>query len=350
MFKKIIALGIAAVTCFGIVGCKVKDDDKKNGDYITAEMKQIVYEKSDNPERTGSNVNLVLPVKSLAKTGKQLTAYVSLDIPLENYNYYVVDWGDGTWSYNGPYVYNETYKVLGEVYHSYKKAGTYTVRACAVNLAMGELYGWTEPQTLIVSGEDYATHPIRKVKPIASSENSAETAIRNIMDGNNATVWKSKDAASTAEREYAGYLFDRFYCLIFAVYSYKHPYTTSFRSGSIAFSKILLYNIHTGSRQGRVHMKGETTWLYLTTANIVLQKHLLNLLFSMIYSQNVKMPKMPLKKLSRFLTLSLTKSTPKRNSIYFMDALADTSSARAPTFSATLPGVYSSVSFDILSI
>ena len=136
-----------------------------------------------------------------------------LDTDVDNYNYYIVDWGDGTWSYNGPYAYNENYRVLGEVYHTYKKAGTYRIRAAGVNLAVGELFGWTAPQTLNVKGDPYEGNLIGRAVPFASSESSAQTSANMIADGRNDTFWQSAEAKSVATEDYAGYLFDRYYTL-----------------------------------------------------------------------------------------------------------------------------------------
>lgn len=122
MGKKAAACAFAAILAFTCQSCgKNGTSQNGGGNYIGANMKEIVYEESQNPRKTGSNVNLVIPVSSSAVTGAKLTAYVMLDTALENYNYYVVDWGDGTWSYNGPYVYDDEHKVLGEVYHTYRR-------------------------------------------------------------------------------------------------------------------------------------------------------------------------------------------------------------------------------------
>ena len=175
---KAIALAFASLAAVTLQSCNSGAGDSSpsgGGDFIGSDLKEIVYEESSNPRKIGSNVNLVIPVSSSAVTGAKLTAYVMMDTALENYNYYVVDWGDGTWSYNGPYVYDDAHKVLGEVYHTYKKAGSYQIRACGVNLALGTLYGWTAPQTLEVKGPDYTGSMIRSVKPVSSGSKSAST-------------------------------------------------------------------------------------------------------------------------------------------------------------------------------
>lgn len=213
---KAIALAFASLAAVTLQSCNSGAGDSSpsgGGDFIGSDLKEIVYEESSNPRKIGSNVNLVIPVSSSAVTGAKLTAYVMMDTALENYNYYVVDWGDGTWSYNGPYVYDDAHKVLGEVYHTYKKAGSYQIRACGVNLALGTLYGWTAPQTLEVKGPDYTGSMIRSVKPVSSGSKSASTGAELIADNDNDTAWESKVSDSVASDDYIGYLFDKYYTL-----------------------------------------------------------------------------------------------------------------------------------------
>lgn len=218
--KKCIAVFLSAIAALSFVGCKGNNGDSSlnsdssngNGGTVTA-MKEIEYEKTKNKQRTGSNVNLVIPPASTAVTGANLTAYVTPDIVMDNYNYYVVDWGDGTWSYNGPYVYNDAYKVMGEVYHTYKKAGEYQIKACAVNMETGKLYGWTEAQTLKVSGADYVGEMVENVTPIGSTTGGSEYGYANIADSNNKTRWQSAVSDSISSNDYVGYLFDGYYTL-----------------------------------------------------------------------------------------------------------------------------------------
>ncbi len=216
MFKKIAATVLSCFLMFSCASCaKTKqsggNDEENNGG--SSVMKQIEYEQTKNAQKTGSNVNLVIPPASAAKTGVELTAYVMPDIDLENYNYYVVDWGDGTWSYNGPYVYNDDHKVMGEVYHTYKNAGTYKLKACAVNLGVGKLYGWTEEQTLAVTGEDYSGNMITNVSAISSTDADSAHSAAKIADSDNSTRWQSAVSDSVSSQDYAGYLFDDYYTL-----------------------------------------------------------------------------------------------------------------------------------------
>lgn len=213
MFKKIAATLLGCVLMFSCASCTMKKPNGGDGDNKVGTMKEIEYEQTKNAQKTGSNVNLVIPPASAAKTGAELTAYVMPDIDLENYNYYVVDWGDGTWSYNGPYVYNDDHKVMGEVYHTYKKAGSYKLKACAVNLGVGKLYGWTEEQTLTVTGDDYAGNMITGVSAISSANSDNAHSAAKIADGDNSTRWQSAVSDSVSSQDYVGYLFDGYYTL-----------------------------------------------------------------------------------------------------------------------------------------
>ena len=214
--KKIIASLLCIISVFPFVASSCKGDENPsgpNGDGTVTEMKEIEYEMTKNYQRQGTNVNLIIPPASTAKTGSRLTAYVTPDIPMDNYNYYVVDWGDGTWSYNGPYVYNDTYKVIGEVYHTYKKAGNYQIKACAMNMETGKMYGWTAAQTLKVTGEDYVGEMITGVTPFGSSTFGEEYGYANIADSDNKTRWQSAASDLVTSSDYVGYLFDDYYTL-----------------------------------------------------------------------------------------------------------------------------------------
>ena len=96
-----------------------------------------------------SGVSSIVKLPVRVSTGEKVTAWVNSDIADKDFNYFIVDWGDGTWSYNGPYAPD----ITGEVYHSYERAGQYPVKACAVNLADGKRSEWSEERTIEVSGK-----------------------------------------------------------------------------------------------------------------------------------------------------------------------------------------------------
>ena len=232
-------LTLAALTVFGTVGCQnrpqtnetattadslqsdepgietteINTDGLQNpADRVeVTEMNEIQYEMTGTPQEVGDSVHLRLPSET-AQTGIRQTAYLTVDKTLiteQDYNYFIVDWGDGTWSYNGPYVYYQT----GEVYHTYKQAGTYEVKACAINLKSGKRYGWTEAQRLTASGEDYTGNMITGVTPIGSSTAGEGYDFVNIVDSNNDTKWQSATSASVKEGDYIGLLFNDYYTL-----------------------------------------------------------------------------------------------------------------------------------------
>lgn len=128
--------------------------------------------------------------------------------------YYVVDWGDGTWSYNGPGVQNDSLKSTIYNYHSYKKAGTYYVSAAAFCMQTDEIIGWSEGKKIVVSGEDVEYDGvINNVKPISSQTYSDDLGAANVTDGDAETYFKSKIADDPYEEQYVGYLFDDNYTL-----------------------------------------------------------------------------------------------------------------------------------------
>ena len=175
-------------------------------------LTEIQYEMSQNPREVTERVSLRLPAAEEAVTGNQLAAYMTLTRTVGEYIYYVVDWGDGTWSYNGPYQYSDSTRHTGEVYHTYKKAGTYEVKGCAVNLSTGGMYGWTQAQTLTVTGEDYTGTMIQNVTPIALTTEGEGYEVQNIIDGDNTTRWQSAKSDWESE-DYVGLLFDGHYTL-----------------------------------------------------------------------------------------------------------------------------------------
>ncbi|MBO4327354.1 MAG: hypothetical protein J5950_08785 [Clostridia bacterium] len=176
-------------------------------------MNGIEYETTRNLQRAGEHVELNIPHANGARTGAGTVVQVKLNKATDDYNYYVIDWGDGTWSYRGPYASQENYLVTAEIYHDYKKAGEYQVKACAVNLKSGTLYGWSEAGTVKVSGDDYSAEMIADVTPIGSSTAGEEYGYENIADGLNSTRWKSETAESPDTQEFVGYLFDGYYTL-----------------------------------------------------------------------------------------------------------------------------------------
>ena len=176
-------------------------------------VNEIQYELTRNLQRQGENVSLFIPHANGGKTGGEVIAQIKMEKATEDFNYYVIDWGDGTWSYDGPYAAEKNYLPTAEVPHVYKKAGEYQVKACAMNLKAGTINGWTDVKTVKVSGDDYRPEMITTVTPIESSSAGEEYGCANIADGDNTTRWKSALSDSPETQEFVGYLFDGYYTL-----------------------------------------------------------------------------------------------------------------------------------------
>ena len=177
-------------------------------DAMVTIINEIQYDLTLAEQEVGEGLTLSVPAEG--QTGVTVTASLQLQVTLDDYNYFVVDWGDGTWSYNGPYQSHQR----AELTHVYKQAGTYEVRGCSYNLVAGRRKGWTESKTVVVSGETYTPgNMITKVTPIGSSTAGDEYGYANIADGDNGTRWQSQLAAKATVEEYIGYVFDDTYTL-----------------------------------------------------------------------------------------------------------------------------------------
>ena len=171
-------------------------------------VNEIQYELTRNLQKQGEDVNLFIPHANGGKTGAEVIAQIKMEKATEDFNYYVIDWGDGTWSYDGPYAADPNNLPTAEVPHVYKKAGDYQVKACAMNLKAGTIHGWTDVKAVKVSGDDYRAEMISTVTPIESSSAGEEYGCANIADGDNTTRWKSALSDSPETQEFVGYLFD----------------------------------------------------------------------------------------------------------------------------------------------
>lgn len=221
--KRIISVIFAMIMAFSIVACNNEDsrssfDDKEvvmADSFKEYELKSIAYQKTGLIQKTkSSEIGLTLyPIPEYA-TGEEVTVSVFVKNRFQNskpYYYAIVDWGDGTWSYNGPYQNDANEQSTAMLSHAYKESGTYAIKACAVNLSDGKLYGWSEEQSCIVSGEFKDGNIINNVKPFASSVSSGK--VENILDGKATTSVETKDAIDSNEQEYIGVLFDDYYRL-----------------------------------------------------------------------------------------------------------------------------------------
>lgn len=186
-----------------LISCNKLDKVSVVTEYV--DFDEIDYEPSQATQQDGFGLDI-----ELIKLNNPLSIELQLksDEILVSNNYILVDWGDGTWSYTGPYLSTSTMKIT----HEYKKSGEYSVRAASINLQNGRMQGWSEPIALALQGDSKKVTYINNVKTISSgsSEGYSEKAF---IDGNNETIWRSNLAENINEQAWAGYLFDKHYSL-----------------------------------------------------------------------------------------------------------------------------------------
>ena len=182
-------------------------------DFLEYRLEQIAYQQTDlarsNDERVAG---LTLNTAVEYRTGESVTVNMAMKRDLggdRNKYYTIVDWGDGTWSYYGPFMRDMISTV--SLSHVYKTAGSYEVTGCLVTLMGSRLYGWTPPQTCTVVGEDSFDEAISTLKPFASSISEGEAEA--MLDGDVSTFVKTEGASDIDGQEYAGLYFDDVYRL-----------------------------------------------------------------------------------------------------------------------------------------
>ncbi len=208
----------AAVSgCVKKSGGKTENASETPPAVSTYDLRRIEYSATKTPQTTNAGqVSIAAPPVTEVGTGETVAVSVKITSYLTGMTlnpsyapvYYIADWGDGTWSYDGPYSASAQRKSAAEMKHVYKDAGTYKVKAAGLSMttAFGDnLYGWSEEVTVSVSGRGYDYDGmIRELKPIASSN---EKNVAKMFDNDVATKWKSAEAADVEASEWAGCLF-----------------------------------------------------------------------------------------------------------------------------------------------
>lgn len=226
MLKRFIGILCAFVMLIplvsGLTACGNRDDKDIYGemdvqDTKKYELSSIEFEntKLKQEEDLFGNISLSMPPYESYYTGEEISINARLNVILDDanpYYYLLVDWGDGTWGYVGPYVSSSSKKSTCEITHVYKKAGTYEVKAAGISLNGGVLYGWTPSESITVTGNDYEYEGmIDHLRPIASSYQEGHEP-ENITDGT-ADYFISQPAADYNVSEWVGYYFDKAYQL-----------------------------------------------------------------------------------------------------------------------------------------
>lgn len=99
-------------------------------------------------------------------TGEKLECTVSVETEMKQFVYFIVDWGDGCWSYDGPYRGGSN----GSLWHRYQKSGTFSVRSLCICLDQDAQTGWSEPADVEITGEPSVLSYLVGGKSIASPD------------------------------------------------------------------------------------------------------------------------------------------------------------------------------------
>lgn len=215
MKNKIIISILFTFIVFLLVGCV----NNKNEDYMIKEydLKEIIYEQTILNQKVNEN-EILFSLKPITEheVGDEVYADAILSAKLSSdnpYYYIVIDWGDGTWAYRGPYISSTETQSNPRLYHRYYQEGTYSVKALAIELTTGKTHGWSESLEYVITGNKLKKEFINQVKPIASSKDKTNGNLEHILDNNNETFFKTAEAQDYDEPQYVGLIFDDFYRL-----------------------------------------------------------------------------------------------------------------------------------------
>ena len=239
MKRKISLVLAAALFCGAIAGCGIgcgaKSDasESESGYHDGGEMigtkkydlGEIAYALSKYEKTTDdSEITVTVPTKDSFSTGETIEVSSKIKATktwkpqggavVAGATYFVVDWGDGTWSYNGPGVQMDKMKSTVVNSHRYKRAGTYEISAAAYCMQTNEIVGWSEGKKISVKGNDvFYDNLITDLKPISSAAYGNDFTAENVADNSSATYFRSAEAEDAYDEQYVGYLFDDIYTL-----------------------------------------------------------------------------------------------------------------------------------------
>lgn len=229
-FKRILTCLLAGAMLVGVCGfaaCSPGDPEGTDpgnpsdnaNEFEGIDMESFAYTQSKHDKgEAQSNVVITVPGRA-QQTGEEFTISVRISSGVQFAEgseavYYIVDWGDGTWSYQGPGLQSASKQSSPTIPHVYRKAGEYQVSATAIAMQDTESeLGWSEPKTIRVEGEDYVPdNMIQDVKVISSEAYDDEHTAINITDGKN-TYYKSVKSADIDTDLHVGYIFKENYTL-----------------------------------------------------------------------------------------------------------------------------------------
>lgn len=208
--NKVLCLLLSAIvictSALTMSGCEKKMVSIRNLPHIN--ISDIAYEQTSLNQEESQDI--IVNINPECKTGETVYATVSVNRALGEYNYSVVDWGDGTWSYCGPFKDG----VSGKCEHAYKTPGTYYVKGFLKSLEDADSIGWSHGTQIDVSGAILKDNKlITAVEAISSNDFSKKYSRKNVVDNDNKTVWRSELAKDVQTEEWIGLEFDRTYRL-----------------------------------------------------------------------------------------------------------------------------------------
>lgn len=217
-----LALTSVLVSCavFPIAACAKTDRPDGTRSLDPLDLVQIPLARSASIQAEDDRYIVVLMPAGEGKTGETVTVRTAISdyfsFPVGSGQiYYVVDWGDGTWSYNGPALQDDNYKSVVSHRHAYREAGEYSVRAAAYSMTSETVVGWSAPKTFVVKGETKTPDNMLKRVEAISSGSEKKRGAELILDGRADTAfvskWSEKDEID--EKKYVGLLFDRNYTM-----------------------------------------------------------------------------------------------------------------------------------------
>ena len=198
-----------AVPLIGISGC---NDTGSGGGELN--LQPIEYEKTQAEQAiVPGSVTLNVP-QTMVKTGEELKITSQMAPSVTRLTTYIVaDWGDGTWSHQGPGYNSTTGNTTFELSHKYRDAGIYKIKTAVIDLTSGELHGWSREKSVKVTGDKYLPEMITDVTPFSSQTQSAEYDAYNIADSKNDTAFRGELVTASDTLEYVGYMLDDYYTL-----------------------------------------------------------------------------------------------------------------------------------------
>lgn len=198
-----------------LTGCDKRNPSSDAGlNLKELDLQDIVYEMSSyqNPvDNKTCSVDVSNEVMAQGKRGVMVgepCTVTAKDSSVKNNAYYLVDWGDGTWSYNGPVAPG----LSAELEHIYKKPGSYEIRAMCIEVETGRKCGFGIVKKVEAIGEEIKTDYINKVEAIGDASADGHDA-SSILDNDSATYWEAPTEFLSKTEHYVGLRLDNIYRL-----------------------------------------------------------------------------------------------------------------------------------------